>query len=353
MASPTPPRSPRPMAAGHVIVVVALALLGGGVLNAQALTDAAARQPFGWQRTVAVVAATPFRGVAGLLGLDHPHRVLANAAVDATGGPAPATSEPPETANASAQPPPDPSGASDEPDATTEPTSPPTEAERTVRRATRRDPLAVWVGGDSLTSEFGPALADRLARTRRAGAEVEFRFSSGLARPDFFDWPARLSEIVAEHDPDVFVVMFGANDGQNIAVRGRVLEFNSPEWRREYARRVAAVIDVLGGDGRQLYWVGQPIARAADFDAKMQVLNEIYAEQADGRDDVTYVDTRSLFAGPDGAYAAYLEDDNGQSTLMRQQDGVHLTRAGGERLTSVIVSLLNERWPLSDDSDDG
>jgi uncharacterized protein len=222
-----------------------------------------------------------------------------------------------------------------------------------VRRATRRDPLAVWVGGDSLTSEFGPALADRLARTRRAGAEVEFRFSSGLARPDFFDWPARLSEIVAEHDPDVFVVMFGANDGQNIAVRGRVLEFNSPEWRREYARRVAAVIDVLGGDGRQLYWVGQPIARAADFDAKMQVLNEIYAEQADGRDDVTYVDTRSLFAGPDGAYAAYLEDDNGQSTLMRQQDGVHLTRAGGERLTSVIVSLLNERWPLSDDSDDG
>jgi uncharacterized protein len=340
------------MAAGHVIVVVALALLGGGVLNAQALTDAAARQPFGWQRTIAVVAATPFRGVAGLLGLDHPHRVLANAVVDATGRPVPAASEPPEAANAPVQPPAEPaSDDGDEPDATTEPTSPPTEAERTVRRATRRDPLDVWVGGDSLTSEFGPALADRLARTRRAGAEVEFRFSSGLARPDFFDWPARLSEIVAEQDPDVFVVMFGANDGQNIAVRGQVLEFNSTAWRREYTRRVSAVIDVLSGDGRQLYWVGQPIARAADFDAKMQVLNEIYAEQADGRDGVTYVDTRPLFAGPDGAYAAYLPDDNGQSMLMRQQDGIHLTRAGGERLTSVIVSSLNKRWPLSEDSD--
>jgi uncharacterized protein len=340
------------MAAGHVIVVVALALLGGGVLNAQALTDAAARQPFGWQRTIAVVAATPFRGVAGLLGLDHPHRVLTNAAVEVTGGPAPATSEPAQAANAPVRPPPEPAtDAGNEPDATAEPTSPPTEAERTVRRATRRDPLEVWVGGDSLTSEFGPALADRLARTRRAGAGVEFRFSSGLARPDFFDWPARLAEIVADQDPDVFVVMFGANDGQNIAARGQVLAFDSPEWRREYTRRVSAVVDLLGGDGRQLYWVGQPIARAVDFDAKMQVLNEIYEQAAEGRDDVTYVDTRALFAGPDGGYAAYLEDDKGQSMLMRQQDGIHLTRAGGERLTSVIVSLLNERWPLSDEPD--
>ena len=336
------------MAAGHVIVVVALALMGGGVLNAQALTDAAARQPFGWKRTAAVVAATPFRGAAGLLGLDRPHQVLANAAVDMTGGPAPASPEPPAAANAPLQPAGGQVGSDAEGEPATQPeaTAPPSEAQPDPRRATRRDPLEVWVGGDSLTSEFGPALEDRLARTRRATADVEFRFSSGLARPDFFDWPARLEEIVAEQDPDVFVVMFGANDGQNIAVRGTVLPFGTPEWEQEYARRVAAVMDILAGDGRHLYWVGQPIARAGDFDAKMQVLNAVYAAQAEGRRDVTYIDTRPLFAGPGGAYAAYLEDDDGQSVLMRQQDGVHLTRAGGERLAAVVLAQFAERWDL-------
>ncbi|HVM19927.1 MAG TPA: hypothetical protein VM307_08200 [Egibacteraceae bacterium] len=96
------PDAPRPMAAGHVIVVIALALLGGAVLNAQALTEAAARQPFGWKRTAAVVAVTPFRGLAGVLGLDRAHEALADAAASAVGQPEAPPSEPeqPEAANA-------------------------------------------------------------------------------------------------------------------------------------------------------------------------------------------------------------------------------------------------------------
>src|SRR5688572_5522317 len=94
------PSGPRPMAAGHVIVVVVIALLGGALFNAPALTEAAARQPFGWKRTAAVVAVTPVRGLSGLLGLDRPHRVLAKAAVGTSGGTAAAPSEGTDAANA-------------------------------------------------------------------------------------------------------------------------------------------------------------------------------------------------------------------------------------------------------------
>jgi hypothetical protein len=176
---------------------------------------------------------------------------------------------------------------------------------------------------------------------------VEFRFSTGLARPDYYNWPARLREITADTDPDAFVVMFGANDGQNIAAEGAVLEFGSGAWEREYRARVDAVMELLSDDGRMLYWVGQPLARSADFDAKMQVLNAIYAEAAQGHERVRYIDTREMFAGPDGGYAAYLEDESGQSVLMRQQDGIHLTRAGGERLAAVVFGLLDQHWPLT------
>ena len=334
-----PPDEPRTMAAGHVIVVVVVALLGGGILNAQALTDAAARQPFGWKRTVAVVAATPFRGIAGLTRLDRPHAALARAAAGTVGQPGEA-----EAGNGAASP-----IDAAEPAAapTTLPTAAPTEATQRRGPPSRRDPLRVWVGGDSLTSEFGPALSDRLARTGRAVAAVEFRFSTGLARPDFFDWPARLRQIAARQDPDVFVVMFGANDGQNLEVDGTVLTFDTPEWRAEYQQRVEAVVEQLATDGRTVYWIGQPIMADSGFDAKMQALNTIYRRTARSHDAVTYVDTRRLFSDAQGLFASYLDDPNGQSTLMRQQDGVHFSRAGGERLTTVVYEAIDDHWDIT------
>lgn len=324
------------MAAGHVIVVVVIALLGGGVLNAQALTDAAASQPFGWKRTAAVIAATPFRGIAGITSLDRPHAVLSRASAGALGEAQPAPEPAPEPEVVVSEPP-APPAASEQP--TEEPTA---------RGApTRRDPLRVWVGGDSLTSEFGPALSDRLARTQRAEATVEYRFSTGLARPDFYNWPARLRQIVAKSDPDVFVVMFGANDGQNIAVEGTVLEFGTDEWAREYAGRVRTVLDTLTGDGRSVYWVGQPVMADPDFDRKMQLLNRIYRDESRDHERAHYMDSRELFVGEDGLFAAYLDDPNGTSTLMRQQDGVHFTRAGGERLTTVVFDAIDEEWGIT------
>ena len=327
------------MAAGHVIVVVVVALLGGGILNARALTDAAARQPFGWKRTVAVVAATPFRGVAGLTRLDRPHAVLSRAAAGTVGQPGAAAAgddvaSPVDVAEPVTAP-------------TTLPTAAPTEAAERREPPSRRDPLRVWVGGDSLTSEFGPALSDRLARTDRAVAAVEFRFSTGLARPDFFDWPARLRQIATRQDPDVFVVMFGANDGQNIEVDGNVLAFGTPEWRAEYRQRVDAVMEQLATDGRTVSWVGQPIMADPGFDAKMQTLNAIYRNTARSHESVTYIDTRRLFSDGDGLFASYLDDANGQSTLMRQQDGVHFTRAGGERLTTVVFEAIDDHWAIT------
>lgn len=332
------------MPAGHVIVVVVVALLGGGILNAQALTDAAARQPFGWKRTAAVIGATPFRGLAGFVGLDRPHVVLAEAAADLAGGTRSVGEQPVAVADAPVP------VAAPEVEPVTDPNEPattqrPTEEASSRGEPTRKDPLRVWVGGDSLTSEFAAALSDRLARTQRSKTQIEFRFSTGLSRPDFFDWPARLSAVARQQDPDAFVIMFGANDGQNIAVDGNVLEFGSSAWKAEYGDRVGAVMDQLAVDGRRVYWVGQPIMRSPEFDAKMRLLNAIYRDQAQTREDVEYIDTRALFSD-DGAFSAYLPDANGQPALMRQQDGVHFTRAGGERLSRVVFDALSEHWAL-------
>lgn len=348
MAQSTPPLSPRarrPMPAGRAILVMVIALGLGSLLNISSLREATERQPFGWRRSVGLVLVAPLDGVSAVLGLNQP-RVMLD---DALGRETPGTS-----ISAASRRPADPAFASRRAEAgapseepvpvAPTPTVPATPEPRTFSAA---DPLRVWVIGDSLTEQLAPALKDVTAATDAAVTEHEFHYSSGLSRPDFFDWPARLDELALGADPDVWVVMVGANDAQDIRSEQGYLSVGTDAWEAEYRRRVGAVSAQLTSTGQQVVWVGQPVMRSATFAGRMNYLNSIYASEAERHEGVTYIDSWTLFQGQDGGYAAYLPDGAGTATLMRLGDGVHLTRAGGDRLAAAVFGVIDERWGLS------
>jgi hypothetical protein len=324
------------MPAGHAILVTVLALGLASLVNISSLRQAAEHQPFGWRRNVAVVLVAPLDGLSSLLGLDEPrelvdrklaiHRDLpwatAEQAVSASGQAQPEQVRPKRTPQDRTQP-------------------------GQGRTFDTSDPLRIWVVGDSLTEQLGPTLRGLMADTGVAAAEHELHYSSGLSRTDFFDWPARLNALEEASDPDVWVVMFGANDAQSIRVGGRYLEFGTPEWDAEYRRRVAHVMTDLSDDAQQMIWVGQPVMRAAGFGQRMAHLDNLYRSEAASHPNVTFLDTWELFAGPDGAYSAYLPGPDGRATLMRLSDGIHLTRSGGERLATRVFDLINQRWRIA------
>ena len=76
--------------------------------------------------------------------------------------------------------------------------------------------------------------------------ELDYKVSSGLARPDFFDWPAEIDAKLPEVDPDIVVATFGGNDAQGLSVAngdfivGRPGERTRPSGVAEYGRRVPA-----------------------------------------------------------------------------------------------------------------
>ena len=45
---------------------------------------------------------------------------------------------------------------------------------------------------------------------------LDYKVSTGLARPDFFDWPARFAEEIPNVNPGIVVVTFGGNDAQGL-----------------------------------------------------------------------------------------------------------------------------------------
>lgn len=325
----------RRVPAGVALIVIVGALLLGLLLNAPDILRTAERQEQGWQRTIGVALMEPVADVSHFLFLDRPRELI-----DSLLGRGEITAEaPPATTVTTVAP---------SVSSTTVPATTSTTEVADVRRAVSADdPLVMYIGGDSMVGQFGPMLDNRAARSGMVDSEFVYEFESGLSRPDFLDWPARLRGVSADLDPDVFVLFFGGNDAQAIYMPdGSWIDFDTPEWEEEYRSRVDGVMTELEEAGHWIYWMGMPIVRSETFRPRVELLNEIYETEAADHPRVTFVESWSVFQGPDGGYSEYLTDANGDLVDMRLDDGVHLTTAGAIRLAEVTFGVIAEDWDL-------
>ena len=99
---------------------------------------------------------------------------------------------------------------------------------------TAAHPLRVLIVGDSIGIDLGDALLPDLAQTGVVSAALDGRVSTGLTRPDYFNWPAELTADLKSQDPQVVVIMIGANDAQDFLGPPDV-PYTSPEWNTLYA----------------------------------------------------------------------------------------------------------------------
>ena len=345
----------RGLPAGQVLLGGLLGLALAILLNAEQLLRDAEEKPFGRDRDISVAVWEPVERIASTLRFTQPRRWADDAlgrdvpdeifdlrtaagidddpAVSPDGVQRIEVSEGLLTADEDGEQVTEP-GAAPVTTVTTEPPLPP-------GVPTPEDPLELWIVGDSMVQFFGDTLASLANDTGVIDATAESKLSSGLSRPDFFDWPARLAELLADEDPEAFVIMYGGNDAQGLVTPDGVAQPFSDLWVREYSLRVGAVMDlVTEGSDRQVIWVGQPIMRSDDFDSKMQQLNRIYEAEAATRSQVTFVDTRALFQNANGAYERFLPDESGELVDVRLTDGVHLSTAGGRWLSELLLETL-------------
>ena len=171
------------------------------------------------------------------------------------------------------------------------------------------------------------------------------RVSSGLARPDFFNWPTELEQKIPEVDPDIVVVTFGGNDSQGLSLPQDELEFivgdplaNEAEWSDEYERRAGEVMDLLLENDRHVIWVGIPNDDNPDVTAKLAIQDRAAKAAAAARPDVVFVDTWARFSGRDGGWAEFVVDPRDKEGKdVRADDGFHLNQNGAEILAIDIA----------------
>ncbi len=316
--------------AGHALLVVIIALGLGSLLNARALERTAGNLPYGPTRTVAMAVTGPLRSISSALLLDRPRQAL-----DTVLG---RTDSDPEGVVAAT---PEPNPVPTVPATST--TAAPEEDFR-LRRPSVSNPLTVWIIGDSLMELLGPSIVNDTEESGVVESELSFRFVSGLVRRDFFDWPAYAAEQLPLRKPDVVVAMFGGNDGQDAWVDGAPVERFTPEWIEFYRTRVADAMDTFTSEGSKLYWVALPIMANDLFSEHVQLMNDVYREEAAKRPDVFVIESWELFTDESGNYSAYLTNDDGNLELMRYGDGVHFTWAGARRLAAAVFEQMQADW---------
>ncbi len=215
------------------------------------------------------------------------------------------------------------------------------------RVPTLEDPLRIRAFGDSQGYNIGYVLKSATADDPLLRSDFDAKVSTGLARPDFYNWPARLQESLTREDADVVVIMVGANDDQTLrAVNGApVADYGTPEWEAEYRRRVAGVMDLLDNGRRSIIWIGEPRVARPKLDAALDLMNRIINEEAAKRPWVSVVDTWKLLSGPNGEYVDYYTPPGKAAVRCRRSDGVHLTMDCVEIVVARVLEAIRSRYP--------
>lgn len=327
------------LAAYKGIAILVLALVFAALLEAEGLRKQAQIQPAGFERNVALAVTRPLLRFSRALHLTTPRHELQLAigrgnedqidtqvhlTLPPPAGPLPGQKKPTKA----------------------KPRRHPAAAPKPV--FTPAHPLRVWVAGDSLAQVPGDAL-------ERVGGPIdvvgiESRLSTGLARPDLYNWFTRVQQAPGQLHPKVAVFSFGADDAHDymagVPAGKTVGPLGSPSWDAEYERRADGVTRELNADGVYVVWLGLPIPDGPGFRKSFPIMNGILERVvAKHPKTSTFVDTWKLLEGAHGRYTAYLRV-HGQLTLMRLPDGVHYTEAAGDLIAAQVLKQLGAVYTL-------
>jgi hypothetical protein len=202
-----------------------------------------------------------------------------------------------------------------------------------------RGPLRIGVFGDSMADGLYAGLYRDLQHTPNVTVSKFSQVSTGLSRYDYVDIQAKTRGQLDEQPVDVAVMLFGTNDAQGIEMEGQIHPFGSDGWKAAYARRIDDLVALLRSRDVAVYWVGLPRMKRDTFDAKMTLINGVVEARMTALG-VPYIETTALTSNGEGGYEAYLPTDSGRRTLMRANDGIHMSMAGYLRISAPVAARL-------------
>ena len=203
-------------------------------------------------------------------------------------------------------------------------------------------PLVLLIGDSMMMEGLGPALLRSLRGRDDIVVVREAKYSTGLSRMDYFDWPAYMATLVEKYTPDVVIITMGGNDAQDIIDSSKKRHFVGTEsWEQQYRERATMLLADAQKDGAKVIWVGLPImGYPTHAKYSIQLCNQQKAACTNSTSQV-FVDTLSTLADDKGEFMAFVTGSDGKQTRIRYKDKIHVTTAGGEMLITEVLPQLD------------
>jgi len=201
----------------------------------------------------------------------------------------------------------------------------------------------VLVAGDSLSIFLAQALRPLLAGRPGTNFTAKGKVSSGLARPDFFDWEQEMRRLSTEVRPDTVGIMIAANDDKTMTrPDGSRVAFGRPGWDAEYARRVRRLVELarLGNPQARITWVGSPVMADPRLNADVAAINAVIRRQIERLPGCRFVDVSRTLADTAGRYTPTMPSARGPRPA-RTRDGVHVTPYGARLLADACLAAMS------------
>ncbi|CAK00672.1 SGNH family hydrolase [Bartonella tribocorum] len=176
--------------------------------------------------------------------------------------------------------------------------------------------------------------------------------ASGLVRTDYYSWQSNISKLIDQNNPDVIIMMIGANDNQPITDSYSIINTDQSEWMRIYKQRIIEIAESLHASGKSWIWIGQPSFGNDLLTQKIKIFNALYKQETETAGGY-FLDIWSGFSDEEGNFSFSGYDIHGKRAKLRTNNGMHFTSEGKKKLASYLEKPLKNILNFHASSHDG
>ncbi len=200
--------------------------------------------------------------------------------------------------------------------------------------------VRVLFAGDSLMESMGPQMQPALTEHLHWSCRPIGKKSTGLCRPDFYNWPVVLEKNLQEFHPHLVVMWVGTNDNQN--VRGvKTGGLLTDTWKKAYCLKMQEIIHLCRQYRARLIFIGPPAVGKARVDAELKQINQLMQDYC-SQQHIPFLNVRPIFSDKNGSYIQKLRNKNGELVAIRTKDQVHITPAGNNLVMKQLYPLMQK-----------
>ena len=196
---------------------------------------------------------------------------------------------------------------------------------------------SVLITGDSMMQYIGMIASQNYPKLGLKVLDLS-KQSTGLLYKKSHNWAQVIKDTLAQNkDIKLLVMLIGANDPWGRSVNGKFYELNSSEWREFYTGRVDEIYKIAKASNVKVLWLSLPCMQKTDYAKKTQLLNEIYKSASEQNGQI-FINTSEYLCQNDN-FLTHL-NINGKRSKIRQDDGIHISKAGSQILADEILKRI-------------